>query len=220
MTEPVSPHDARHVEVLAELAAEARKWLPPDSTLGQALDAALEPFKDAGVTEMTPDHAITIMRVRLSGRTRYAGQSPDPAEVLMDEVLRLRSALAAERERCARSMTVTPLHERPEAVRDALATMCGAELGQCRYPACDVPGSDCRIYPPYLAPILAALEPHVVAMIAEAVTAERERCAKVADAFASEVKKNPGMPASAEQIDFAARWLRGAADAIRMGNDR
>ena len=102
MTEPVSPHDARHVEVLAELASEARKWLPPDSTLGQALDAALEPFKDAGVTEMTPDQAITIVRVRLSRSMRSAAQGPDPVEVLMDEVLRLRSRLGAERERCAR----------------------------------------------------------------------------------------------------------------------
>ena len=48
---------------------------------------------------MTPDAAISIIRARWEGRTRYVGQDIDPAEILADEVERLRRARLPHRGR-------------------------------------------------------------------------------------------------------------------------
>ena len=83
-------------------------------------------------------------------------------------------------------MTAIPLHERPEAVRDALASACKSPNWNT---ACQWPRCGCTEYPPAVRKIITALEPHVTAMIAEAVAAERERISDYTDLAASQISR-------------------------------
>ena len=111
-------------------------------------------------------------------------------------------------------MTAIPLHERPEAVRDALASAC---ISPNWNTACQWPRCGCTEYPPAVRKVITALEPHVSAMIAEAVTEERERCARTVEACARDVRDEIENERTSVPMDCALTWLETAAIAIRKG---